>query len=630
MEPEHKPSPCAIGVTCGPVPRVLVENDDGQILEWVRGEFRRQEACLDDSEFDPNDPDGRPRRQKDTGSKSKRVVAEEHLEQTSRLLARLQKSGCIIEPRLSRVNNGHGSSTVTSRNPKENPFPNQEEDHATVKKHQTRRWVFTAYDVAETGGDWSDVLQTSDTIKDYFWGVEECPTTGTVHMHVGVRYHVNQRYSAVRKWLLNHSLRAWTAPMKGSWIQARTYAFKDSGNLRPDVVMSLPCAPQGRSNNPDEDKDSTAGTHSSSKTSSRHLTEEAARLVLTGRTHQAYASMAPSMAVKMSRAIRESLEIVPARAMEPVIIWVYGPTSCGKTTFAQWIASKHQTTAHWQGLEQDARFWNGYVGQEIVILDEARERNLPFQTFLRLGTRAPFNVELKNGHTAMVSPLIIVTAPSPPWRFWTGTVNQKGHPMDINQAMQRITITVEFLPPSTAKVMKFPMVILPMSYQTIQPLLEMTPISGGSANSQSAFSTIMDHVLNGSLPDGVTRHPTTDRRSARFQIDASSMLALPIVVRSITLKSEPRVKKMMCDEDVHWTDHVRMPAGLKPDQQHELLKSLSNEEQFVLFFAVHSRNLRSATQKILFRHYFGEFFDIETSEELPDEDYAAAAADFIA
>lgn len=476
-------------------------------------------------------------------------------------------------------------------------FP--QSDNSAVYKAQSARWVLTVYDLDEQGSDfirWLRAEHDSDRIKDYFFGGEECPTTGTNHLHVGIRFPSNVRYNALKRMLQDAGLRAWMAPMKGTWKQAHDYAWKD----KTEENTSSPDWPCDR-------WDSTCQTmieeESSTPVRKRklQLTQEQTHLLLTGNLLELYRSVDPIVLVESRKMMKETMELVPSRQIAPLVVWIYGETQCGKTTFAEWIASNSKASVHWQGLEENARFWNGYVGQEIVVLDEARERNLPFQTFLRLCMRQPLNVEVKSSHRALDSPVIIVTAPTPPWNFWAGTVDQRGHLMDIEQVLSRISIVVHMqsrVDPNPQEYILTP----------IRPWSVTMNLS--EDNSSLLYRQLFDDIRSHGTQQCLSMvHLATNVTVPYVKHPDAQEYAFPVLTREIEIMPSSAVTAQGTETESHWTNNIRLPQGISDELRKQLVHHLKKPRKYKLRFVVMSRRLSDPCVQCLFQHYFDDFFE---------------------
>lgn len=113
------------------------------------------------------------------------------------------------------------------------------------------------------------------------------------------------------------------------------------------------------------------------------------------------------------------------------ILWLWGPTGTGKSKYC------HDTypDAYWKSMT--CKWWDGYDGQEVVILDDFRGDFCKFADLLRLFDRYPYMVEFKGGSRQMVAKTIVVTCPV----AWT-TIYKDQEDERIDQLRRRIERTV--------------------------------------------------------------------------------------------------------------------------------------------------------------------------------------------
>lgn len=115
--------------------------------------------------------------------------------------------------------------------------------------------------------------------------------------------------------------------------------------------------------------------------------------------------------VRHYRAFREyRLLTTPARTHETEVYVLQGPTGTGKSRHCQ----DGFPGAYWK---QRSQWWDGYVGQEVVILDEFYGW-LPYDTLLRLCDRYPLLVETKGGQVNFVAKKIIITTNAIPCNWY--------------------------------------------------------------------------------------------------------------------------------------------------------------------------------------------------------------------
>lgn len=117
------------------------------------------------------------------------------------------------------------------------------------------------------------------------------------------------------------------------------------------------------------------------------------------------------------------------RTWKPLVKWFYGPTETGKTRTAFEEAPEDSDKVY---VAMDtAQWWDGYDGQEFVIIDDMRKDFMKFHTLLRLLDRYPYRVQTKGSTRQFVAKTIIITCPYPPQQLYEGRE-------DINQLLRRI------------------------------------------------------------------------------------------------------------------------------------------------------------------------------------------------
>jgi len=117
---------------------------------------------------------------------------------------------------------------------------------------------------------------------------------------------------------------------------------------------------------------------------------------------------------------------------EKTVIWIWGPTGCGKSELAAKLASAYKGT-FWK--QTGTKWFDGLDAEEAVVFDDFRpSKALPFNFLLRLTDRNPMQVETK-GATAPWNPkCIIFTCPEPPREMFDEESDG-----DIGQLERRIT-----------------------------------------------------------------------------------------------------------------------------------------------------------------------------------------------
>lgn len=98
------------------------------------------------------------------------------------------------------------------------------------------------------------------------------------------------------------------------------------------------------------------------------------------------------------------------RDHETNIIVVQGPTGTGKSRWAK----DTYPNAYWK---QRSIWWDGYTGQDVVIIDEFYGW-LPYDLLLRICDRYPLLVETKGGQVNFAAKTIVFTSNSIPERWY--------------------------------------------------------------------------------------------------------------------------------------------------------------------------------------------------------------------
>jgi len=93
--------------------------------------------------------------------------------------------------------------------------------------------------------------------------------------------------------------------------------------------------------------------------------------------------------------------------------WFYGSSGSGKSREAFAIASVDPDRPYYSKSSGN-KWWDGYVHQPIVILDDFRADWFTFSYLIRLIDRYPMSVEVKGGMVNMSATMFIITCPMRP------------------------------------------------------------------------------------------------------------------------------------------------------------------------------------------------------------------------
>lgn len=121
------------------------------------------------------------------------------------------------------------------------------------------------------------------------------------------------------------------------------------------------------------------------------------------------------------------------RKEPPQVFWLYGVKGSGKTRFV--IEKEPDLWLSSGGL----RWFDGYMNQEAVCLDDFRATQCEFEFFLRLIDRYPMRVEYKGGSIEWTPKRIYITSIFDPERAFALKTSE-----DLGQVTRRITEVNEF------------------------------------------------------------------------------------------------------------------------------------------------------------------------------------------
>jgi len=136
------------------------------------------------------------------------------------------------------------------------------------------------------------------------------------------------------------------------------------------------------------------------------------------------------------------------RTTVPKVFWVFGPTGTGKTRCVFKAARRlveRRDDDIWVS-SGGLKWFDGYDGQPVAILDDFRSKHVPnFAFLLRLLDRYPINVEFKGGFVQWKPEYIFITCPTDPDDCFATRKMHK--PEDIAQLHRRITQVFRFASP---------------------------------------------------------------------------------------------------------------------------------------------------------------------------------------
>lgn len=124
------------------------------------------------------------------------------------------------------------------------------------------------------------------------------------------------------------------------------------------------------------------------------------------------------------------------RTEKPDVIWYWGKPGCGKTHKSREILKSMTEEENIYEAMATGQWWEGYDGQEYVLIDDLRANFMVFNEFIKLIDKYPFRVQTKGSSRQFRAKVIIITSPFPPERVYHTTEC-------INQLLDRIDLVKE-------------------------------------------------------------------------------------------------------------------------------------------------------------------------------------------
>ena len=121
----------------------------------------------------------------------------------------------------------------------------------------------------------------------------------------------------------------------------------------------------------------------------------------------------------------------PVRKWMPDVYWLHGDAGTDKSRMARAVFS-----GSCYCKPPDTKWFDGYDGQEVLILNDLRKSTFTYSYLLDLLDRYEFRVEVKGGYVPLLAKVIIITCSKPHEILWAelgGTENE-----NIGQLTRRI------------------------------------------------------------------------------------------------------------------------------------------------------------------------------------------------
>jgi len=248
-----------------------------------------------------------------------------------------------------------------------------------------RSWVFTLNNYTEQDIEFLKGLMC----KYIIFGREVAPTTGTQHLQGYIEFaNPRTKTGILKKMELSNEI--YLAPRMGTPEQAREYCLKGT-----DIFENgeLPM-----------------------KNGQRKGLKEACEKVLSGASIEEIAVEYPDEFVRYSAGLKalSTTKVKPRDPnIPPNVIWLWGLAGTGKTRRAY---ESHKKVY----IKDGTQWWDGYEGQEAIIIDDFEAVEWNYRDFLRLLDRYPYRGQFKGGYVNVNSPYVYITCEYHPCMIWKG------------------------------------------------------------------------------------------------------------------------------------------------------------------------------------------------------------------
>jgi len=264
-----------------------------------------------------------------------------------------------------------------------------------------QNWSITIHDHNEYGGE-SKLKEhlTNLTYKYMIFGKEICPTTSKEHLQGFMIFNSNKSLKGLRKELF-----PWAPHLERSYAGA--------------VVNIKYCKKEGNVWFEDGDPPKGQGLRVDLKMIKQRM--EAGATV----TEMIEDGMINNFQqIQLAEKLNKYVKI---KRTKPVVIWIYGPTGCGKTRYVH----EHYSDVY---VAMNNKWWDGYQSQSCILIDDLRVEDYPFNYLLRLLDAYPLQLEIKNGTVQLRNKVFFITCPETPIGLFGSTHSGE----DVGQLIRRI------------------------------------------------------------------------------------------------------------------------------------------------------------------------------------------------
>ncbi|GAC77769.1 replication protein [uncultured marine virus] len=272
-----------------------------------------------------------------------------------------------------------------------------------IDASRNRAFCFTYYPKDEKRDlIWFVDLSKKSGISYMVMGREHCPTTQRLHFQGYIHFKNAKTLKATRRWFGLDRISLFIA--KGNDIQNEEYCSKENKVLEVGKPIK-----QGKRND---------------------ITRAIEIINSTGKMSEVLNEVHNYQACRHAELYLKYCDKNPIRHDLQVINY-WGETNQGKT-----YKVYDENEEVYRPINY--KWWDGYDGQEVVILDDIRKDFCKFHELLNLLDIYPLRVEFKGGSRQLKAKKIYITTPIPLVDMWSNRCCE-----DVEQLARRITHTEE-------------------------------------------------------------------------------------------------------------------------------------------------------------------------------------------
>jgi len=243
----------------------------------------------------------------------------------------------------------------------------------TVPRQRSRFWCFTS---------WDEKIEYSGAVDYIIYQREVAPETKKEHWQGYIELPNPIGIKSLKNYFNSKTIHV--EERRGSREQAREYCRKETSRLNGSTVIER-------------------GTWREARQGRRSDLGDLFEIIRANGSDRELAERSPGSFIRYGRGLANLRRVLmPERDWMPEVTICQGPTGSGKSKYAK----ENFPGAYYKTL---AKWWDGYIGQENVIIDEFSLADWSRRELLSLLDRYPFLVETKGGTVQFLAKKICIT-----------------------------------------------------------------------------------------------------------------------------------------------------------------------------------------------------------------------------